>query len=139
MNSALIIGGTRGIGKSISDLLRKKRVQVVVTGRGTFPCIDVSSSKSVVEFVCGIERSGARFDCLIYCPGLLIRLNIVDYSEDEWDSTYDTNVKGVFRLLKHTKQLLNIGGHFLILGSSSYSRGRSGYSAYSSSKAALIT
>lgn len=138
MESALVIGGTKGIGKSVAKLLRQRGIGTLAVGRHTDPPIDVSSSESVRTFLECLEMEGTRFDCVIYCPGTLILKNIGDYDEQEWDDTYDINLKGVFRLLRQVPQFLNSGGHFLAIGSSSYSRGRAGYSAYSSSKAALI-
>lgn len=138
MKSALVIGGTKGIGESVATLLRQRGVKTLAVGRYTDPRIDVSSSESAQKFLEHIERKKLRFDCVIYCPGILIQKTIMDYSERDWDNTYEINLKGVIRLLRRVSRFLNIGGHFLAIGSSSYSRGRAGYSAYSSSKAALI-
>jgi 2-C-methyl-D-erythritol 4-phosphate cytidylyltransferase len=138
MQTALVIGGTSGIGESIASLLRQRGVKTLAVGRQTDPPVDVSCSESVRTFLEAIKLQGKRFDCAIYCPGKLILKNIEDYDEEDWDSTYEINLKGVFRLLRQVAQFLNVGGHFLAVGSSSYSRGRAGYAAYSSSKAALI-
>lgn len=138
IKSALIIGGTKGIGKSIADLLAQRKVTTLAVGRHTHPSIDVSCVESVNKFLECMDKEGKRFDCIIYCPGTLIIKNIENYEEGDWDSTYDVNLKGVYRLLRHVSRFLNKEGHFLVIGSSSYSRGRAGYSAYSSSKAALI-
>jgi NAD(P)-dependent dehydrogenase (short-subunit alcohol dehydrogenase family) len=59
---------------------------------------------------------------------------------DEWDYIYKLNVTGNFYL---AKALIPIwerqkSGSLLLVGSSSYTRGRGGYAAYSSSKAALV-
>jgi 2-C-methyl-D-erythritol 4-phosphate cytidylyltransferase len=59
---------------------------------------------------------------------------------DEWRYLYDVNVTGCFNLAKVLVPVFKrqYGGSLLFVGSSSYTRGRAGYAAYSSSKAALV-
>jgi 2-C-methyl-D-erythritol 4-phosphate cytidylyltransferase len=118
--------------------MRQRGFKTLAVGRQTDPQIDVSRSESILHFIECLEQKDAKFDHVIYCPGALLLKNIREYDEQEWDYTYDVNLKGVFRLLRHIPRFLNRGGHILVIGSSSYSLGRAGYSAYSSSKAALI-
>ena len=59
---------------------------------------------------------------------------------EEWCYLYDVNVTGCFNV---SKALIPIfkkqhSGSLMFVGSSSYTRGRAGYAAYSSSKAALV-
>ena len=77
-------------------------------------------------------------DSLIYSAGYLIRKRILEMSSVEWDQIYNTNLRGVFFVLKHIEKVLKLQGKCIFIGSSSYSLGRQYYAAYSSSKAALI-
>jgi len=137
-NHALILGGTKGLGLSLASLLKSQGVDTMVAGRHTNPGVDVCSGESVKAFVLDLHSANLRFDCVVYTAGLLLRRTIAEYSENDWESTFKTNLTGVLLFLQQLEKLLRPGGHFLVLGSSSYSWGRAGYAAYSSSKAALI-
>ncbi len=138
MDRALVLGGTRGLGYSLSSLFRSHGIQTLAVGRRTTPGVDVCSGTSIRSFISELSRLQTRFDCVVYAAGLLLKRSIQEYSEVDWDSTFETNLKGVFLVLQELQALLRPGGHFMVLGSSSYSLGRAGYAAYSSSKAALI-
>jgi len=135
---ALVLGGTKGLGFSLTSLLRTRGVETLAVGRHTDPGVDVSSGESIRTFVSELRKLTTAFDCVVYAAGLLLKKSIPEYSENEWDVTFETNLKGVFLFLRELESVLLPGGHFLALGSSSYSLGRAGYAAYSSSKAALI-
>lgn len=134
----LVLGGTQGLGKSLSELLQRHQIDVLALGRNTAPAVDVTSKAAVNTFLNNVAEKGVRFDSVVYCPGILIPKRIEDYTEEDWERTFATNLKGVFHLLSRLDTLINPGGQFLALGSSSYSLGRAGYAAYSASKAALI-
>ena len=86
-----------------------------------------------------LKRVG-RIDFVINCSGCLIRKNIENTSPEEWRHIHDTNITGNFYLAKAVIPIFKKqhGGHLTFVGSSSYTRGREGYAAYSSSKAALV-
>lgn len=135
---ALVLGGTKGLGFSLTSLLKTRGVETLAVGRHTDPGVDVSSGQSIRTFVSELQKLTTAFDCVVYAAGLLLKKSIPEYSENDWDVTFETNLKGVFLFLRELESVLLPGGHFLALGSSSYSLGRAGYAAYSSSKAALI-
>ncbi len=81
-----------------------------------------------------------RIDYVINCAGDLIRKNVANMSLEEWDALYRVNVSGNFYLAKALMPIWEQqrSGNLMLVGSSSYTRGRGGYAAYSSSKAALV-
>ncbi|MFZ0451423.1 MAG: SDR family oxidoreductase, partial [Desulfatiglandaceae bacterium] len=81
-----------------------------------------------------------RLDFIINCAGDLLRRNVAFMEEDEWNYIYDLNIKGAFLLSRSALGYFKKQGfgYLLFVSSSSYTRGRGGYSAYSSSKAALV-
>ena len=136
----IVIGGTSGIGKAISDELRKYGARIYALSRKSSPSFDVTDPVSIARTFKSIWRNESRVDCVINSAGLLIRREVEFMEVDEWDEIYNTNIKGAFLVAKGAIPYLKRqnSGSIIFLGSSSYTRGRRGYAAYSSSKAALV-
>ncbi|SDE66926.1 2-C-methyl-D-erythritol 4-phosphate cytidylyltransferase [Desulfuromonas thiophila] len=136
----VVIGGSEGIGASFARLMRRMGARVYVGGRHTVPGIDVTVPESVRSFVDAIVAESGRIDFVVNCAGDLIRRDVAFMSLEQWRYLYAVNVEGSFNVSKAVlPQLLRQqGGSMLFLGSSSYTRGRAGYAAYSSGKAALV-
>lgn len=134
----LVVGGTGGLGVEIMKDLGRNGATAVSASRKGESRVDVTSEQSVVALVDRLLAGQGKFDAIIYCAGVLIRKRLRDMAVADWDVTYNTNLRGVFLMIKHMPKLLNPGGRFLAVGSSSYSLGRANYGAYSSSKSGLI-
>jgi ribitol-5-phosphate 2-dehydrogenase (NADP+) / D-ribitol-5-phosphate cytidylyltransferase len=136
----LVVGGTSGIGASLCEKLRNVSNRVYSFSRCTQPPVDICRIETIqaaVDHVLGIE---GRIDYAINCAGDLIRKNVEFTSVDEWRHIYDCNINGSFYFAKILTPVLRKqnGGALMFVGSSSYTRGRGGYAAYSSSKSALV-
>jgi 2-C-methyl-D-erythritol 4-phosphate cytidylyltransferase len=136
----VVIGGTSGIGKALSGKLGGYAKKVYAIGRKTKPGIDLIDPESVEAGLAALFAAERRIDYIINCAGDLIRKNVEFTSVQEWDYVYDINVRANYLLAKASlvyfrKQNF---GNLIFVGSSSYTRGRGGYSAYCSSKAALV-
>lgn len=137
----VVVGGMSGIGAAIVSLLRSHySASVYALGRQTSPSVDVTDYGTVVNAVGEIFRAEGHIDYVINCAGDLIRKNVANMGLEEWDYIYRLNVTANFFL---AKALIPIWqkqnfGNLMMVGSSSYTRGRGGYAAYSSSKAALV-
>ena len=136
--SALVIGGTGGIGAEITRLLTQSGVQAEVASRSSDQYVDVTDEKSIESLFANISQRFGKVNILIFCVGLLIKRRIDEMRTEEWDWVYNTNLRGAFFTLKHLHRILKPHGRAIFIGSSSYSLGREDYAAYSSSKAALI-
>jgi 2-C-methyl-D-erythritol 4-phosphate cytidylyltransferase len=136
----VVIGGTSGIGLKLAELLRQLDARVFSFSRSTSPPLDVSSFDSTSRALAGVVAEAGGIDFVINCSGDLIRKKVENMSLEEWDHIYSTNVTGNFLLSKAVIPLFKRqqGGSLIFVGSSSYTRGREGYAAYSSSKAALV-
>jgi ribitol-5-phosphate 2-dehydrogenase (NADP+) / D-ribitol-5-phosphate cytidylyltransferase len=136
----IVVGGTSGIGKALAERLLECGSIVYALGRETTPSIDITKPKSIDNALSFIFQKEHRLDFIINCAGDLLRRNVAFMEEDEWNYIYDLNIKGAFLLSKSAlKYFKEQGfGYLLFVSSSSYTRGRGGYSAYSSSKAALV-
>ena len=149
----LITGGTRGIGLATAHLFAMEGARVVIVGRdrdktteaarefqGRGEAGDVSITADCERIVTRILSLHARLDVLVNCAGIIFRNRTVEQtSEEEWDATFDVNVKGTFLMSKYALPALR-ETKGCIVNMSSYVGlvGFAGTSAYAASKAAII-
>ena len=149
----LITGGTRGIGFATAKLFAQEGARVVVVGRdkdratdagrevqGRGAAGDVSNAADCERIVAQTLELSDRLDVLVNCAGVIFRNRTVEQtSEEEWDTTFDVNVKGTFLMCKYALPALR-KTKGCIVNVSSYVGlvGFAGTSAYAASKAAII-
>lgn len=151
---ALITGGSRGIGLATARLFAKEGAMVMMLGRdhamGEFEARSIANARFVQGDVTKakdcqrtVEESIQTFgglDILVNCAGIIYRNRTVEQTmEDEWDATFDVNVKGTFLMCKYAMPMLR-ERKGCIVNLSSYVGlvGFRGASAYAASKAAII-
>lgn len=134
----VIFGGSYGIGGDIADLARGFGADVHVFSRSSSGTHverreDVSAAASQV-----LEATG-RVDFVVNCAGVLPRGTLVDASEETVYAATEVNyLAPVFIAQEFFPHLRQTRGALLLFTSSSYTRGRAGYSLYSSAKAAIV-
>jgi len=149
----LITGGTRGIGFATAKLFAQEGAHVVIVGRDTDKTTkaacdipgrgeagDVSSARDCEHIVTQALKPSDRLDALVNCAGVIFRNRTAEQtSEEEWNTTFDVNVKGTFLMSKYALPALR-ETKGCIVNVSSYVGlvGFAGASAYAASKAAII-
>lgn len=149
----LITGGTQGIGFATARLFAAESARVVIVGRdvdktkeaarrvpGQCEAGDVSVAADCERIVARTLSLHARLDVLVNCAGVIFRNRTVEQtSENEWDTTFDINVKGTFLMSKYALPALR-ETKGCIVNMSSYVGlvGFAGTSAYAASKAAIV-
>jgi NAD(P)-dependent dehydrogenase (short-subunit alcohol dehydrogenase family) len=149
----LITGGTRGIGFATAKLFAADGARVVIVGRdqkktteaarevpGRGEAGDVSIAADCERIVTQALNLHARLDILVNCAGVIFRNRTVEHTtEEEWDETFDVNVKGTFLMCKYALPALR-QTKGCIVNVSSYVGlvGFAGGSAYAASKAAIL-
>ncbi len=111
---AIVTGGARGIGKTISQALAKEGAHVIVCdidyglAQNTVNDIknqgfaasavkmDVSCGEEVKRVSKNILNKFTRIDILINNAGICSLTPIEDITEEEWDRIMDVNLKGTF-------------------------------------------
>ena len=149
----LITGGTRGIGLATARLFAAEGARAVIVGRDTDQTTaaarkvpgrgeagDVSIAADCERIVARTLDLSGRLDVLVNCTGVIFRNRTVEATtEEEWDLTFDVNVKGTFLICKYAMPALR-ETKGCIVNVSSYVGlvGFAGASAYAASKAAIL-
>ena len=111
MTDAIVIGGSRGIGRAIADALRAGGCSVLAASRAD---IDTSDRASVKKFV---ERYGPRgADVLVLNTGGPPPKEFQEVGQDEWDRYHDQLFTGFCSLLRGIK--VRRGGYIFAVTSS---------------------
>ncbi|MGA9768628.1 MAG: 3-oxoacyl-[acyl-carrier-protein] reductase [Blastocatellia bacterium] len=157
--SAIITGGSRGIGRAIVKELAARGASVAFTfsrnqeladalvaeiqnagGRARAFQGDVADGKSAEEMVRAVKSEFGSVDYLVNNAGITRDKLIMMMSEEDWDSVIDTNLKGVFNVTKPAVSVMvrQRRGSILNIASISGVVGMAGQTNYSASKAGLI-
>jgi 3-oxoacyl-[acyl-carrier protein] reductase len=152
--TAVVTGGSRGIGLAIARALVTSDVNVLITGTNEKPLEDAvrqlgpmaMAQKADVRDYDGVERAlaaaASRFggiDVLVNNAGIGLFTPVADMSIDQWQNVFETNVTGVFHCCRAVLPHLRArGGGWIInisslAGTNPFPNG----AAYCASKAAL--
>lgn len=134
----VVFGGSYGIGKNIVEICEQYDAHVYSFSR-TVNGTDVSKREDVVKALKEVFEKEGRIDVVINTAGLLDKLPLanMDY-EEVYKSIYVNYIGAVIVAKESYLYLKQSKGCLLLFTSSSYTRGRSLYSLYSSSKAAIV-
>ena len=132
--SALVTGGSRGIGAEIVKVLRESGCAVHAPSRQE---LDLANLESVEEFA--ESHKDVTPDILILNAGENVPKNIQNVATSHWLHTFDTNVNSSFLLIREfVPRMATKNRGWVTAISSCYSeRSREGRAPYSASKAAL--
>ena len=108
MTSAIVLGGSRGIGKAISDALKKIEIDVFAASKND---IDTSKLKSVKEFV----KNHNQTDILILNTGGPVPKQFFDITENDWKLYHNQLFLGFCTILQNMK--INDGGYIFLISS----------------------
>lgn len=134
----VVLGGSYGIGKAIVDLCRSYGAKVHSFSRNTTQT-DVSKADDVKNAFNKVYQQENRIDFVINTAGVLEKQALDNMSYETIYRNIEVNYLGAIIVAKESFQFLKKSkGSLLLYTSSSYTRGRSLYSLYSSSKAAIV-
>jgi 3-oxoacyl-[acyl-carrier protein] reductase len=157
--TALITGGSRGIGRATADLLARSGARVAINylrdeasanaavreirgsgGEAMALAGDVSEVEQARQLVRDVVAAWGRLDILVVNAGI--------WDEDVtgrgdvavWDRTYAINLRGAFLVTDAAAaHLEKHGGAIVFVSSTAGQRGEARHSAYAASKGALIS
>jgi NAD(P)-dependent dehydrogenase (short-subunit alcohol dehydrogenase family) len=157
--TAVVIGGTTGIGRMLSlgladagaDVIASARRQEQVDetaaeierrGRQTLRlCSDVRNRASLEELLAASLQRFGKVDILINCAGKTKRAPTLTVPEEEWVDILDTNLNGTLRACQiFGKHMLERGyGRIVNIASLTSFVALTEVAAYSASKAAIVS
>lgn len=154
--TALITGGSKGIGKAIAQLFLENEANVCITSKnpkilkstadeiGAFGVPgDITKEAQVKNVVQKTIKKFSKIDILVNNAGIYSGVKpLHKTTEKEWNSIIDVNLSGAFRFVKHVipHMIKNQSGSIVNISSNSGIRPAEdvGASAYGASKAAII-
>lgn len=104
--------------------------------------VDVCEVAQIDRMVQAVVDEYGRLDAIVNNAGITKHVYIMDLSEDDWDSMYRVNVRGVFFCLQRAaRQMIPQGSGVIINIASIAGRGfiQTSNAAYSSGKGAVIS
>jgi 2-C-methyl-D-erythritol 4-phosphate cytidylyltransferase len=133
----VVVAGNSGIGKAISEQLNNVGLGAVALSRQTGGPDVLDYAALEYEFE-QIARKG-DISAVVNCAARLETGNLETSSIASIEESLQVNLLGSFLVAKAAlPHLRQSKGHLLLFGSSSYTRGRAGYSTYSASKAGIV-
>jgi ribitol-5-phosphate 2-dehydrogenase (NADP+) / D-ribitol-5-phosphate cytidylyltransferase len=133
----LVVGGTNGIGRAIAEEAGRLGARAVVEGRSTG--LDVRDADAVDARVAKAATDLGGLDHVVVTAGILRLGAVADSEPGALAEVIDVNLTGTLNVARAAfRHLLVGGGSFTAFASSSFTRGRPDYVAYSASKAGVV-
>ncbi len=153
--NALVTGGTRGIGRSIAELLTECGAQVAITGRDAGKAQDIakeisgtvqgfgaelSDTASITKVISDVETAFGSIDILVNNAGLTRDNLVMRLKEEDWDAVLNANLRGAFTTIKAASRgmMKRRWGRIINMASVVGIMGNKGQANYAASKAGLI-
>jgi 3-oxoacyl-[acyl-carrier protein] reductase len=153
---ALVTGASRGIGKAIALKLASEGARVIVHynsgedaargvlaeieksgGSGALARADLGDINQIAGLFTQIESTFPRLDILVNNAGWAKFGSLSEVSEQDFDSIFNLNVKGLFFLTQAAANRMNDGGRIINISSGITRANVAGGSVYTGSKAAI--
>jgi 3-oxoacyl-[acyl-carrier protein] reductase len=153
---ALVTGGSRGIGRAISQELAASGARVAVVARAAEPAravaaelpgqahagfaCDVADPDAVDALIKAVESELGSLEILVNNAGITADNLLVRLTNDAWDRVVDTNLKGAFNTIRAAARgmMRRRRGRIINIASVVGITGNKGQANYSASKAGLI-
>ena len=157
--TAVVTGGTRGIGGGITEALLKAGAKVIATYHSNDKAakefsetnkeysdyldvrsFDVAQYDEVEHFYSYLEQAYGEIQILVHCSGVRIDSIVGMMHESDWRKVIDTNLTGTFNVCKLSVQSMmrKKYGRIIIITSPIGRFGFAGQSNYAASKAGQV-
>jgi NAD(P)-dependent dehydrogenase (short-subunit alcohol dehydrogenase family) len=149
---AVVTGGTTGIGLAIAQRFSAEGAKVFITGRrqealdeaverigGDVVGVraDASDLADLDALYATVKERAGRIDVLVANAGGGSFAALGEITEEQYASTFDTNVKGVLFTVQKAMPLLPDGASVILTGSTTSALGGAAFSVYAATKAAV--
>ena len=127
MKTAIVTGGTSGIGLGVAKMLLAKGYYVYATYVGAdftenienFKAIkvDQSNREELYTFINSIKEEVTSIDCIICNAGMSIRKSFTETSDNDWDAMMEVAVNSHYILVRELYRLIPGGSRIIFTGS----------------------
>jgi NAD(P)-dependent dehydrogenase (short-subunit alcohol dehydrogenase family) len=150
--TAIVTGGTTGIGLATAQRLAAEGAHVFVTGRRKAELDaavekigadaigvqgDVSDLADLDRLYAAVRQQGRRVDVLFANAGGGSFSSLEQVTEEHFDQTFDVNVRGLVFTVQKALPLLNDGASVILTSSTAATSGAEAFGVYAASKAAV--
>lgn len=154
--TAIVTGGSRGIGKAIALRLAADGFAVVISyssnaskAEETLSAIeaaggqaiaikgDVGNAQDVAALFEGAKRTFGRVDVVVNSAGIMSMAPITEASLEDFDRMIATNLRGAFLVLAQAAAHVETGGRIIALTTSVIAKSFPSYGPYIASKAGV--
>ncbi len=153
--TAVVTGSSRGIGKAIAERLAADGATVVFNytrnsksaedavnaivakdGRAIAIQADVSKRSEVQHLFDEAEKAFGKIDIVVANAGVILNKPLTECTEEDYDSVFNINTKGVFFTLQEATKRLRDGGRIIAVSSAGTQMHFPNFSLYLGSKGA---
>lgn len=159
VSTALVTGGSRGIGRAIAQTLAGRGYQVYFTyvsrpaeaeevadaikaagGKARAFKLDVSDAAAVASFFQTEIKDKVRLDALVNNAGITKDGLVIRMKDEDFDAVINVNLKGAFTCIREAAKIMakQRGGSIINISSIVGQMGNPGQINYSAAKAGLI-
>ncbi|MFI9488115.1 SDR family NAD(P)-dependent oxidoreductase [Promicromonospora sp. NPDC052451] len=151
--TAVVTGGSTGIGLATAVRLADEGAHVFVTGRreaeleaavktigtdrATGVAGDIAQAADLDRLYDAVRARGKGLDVLVANAAVAEFVTLEQTTQDHFDQTFAVNVRGTLFTVQKALPLLNDGASVILTGSTSADRGMAAFGAYAASKAAV--
>ena len=158
--TALVTGGSRGIGRGICAALARRGAKVIINyasreeaarecateveslgGQAVLSKFDVANPTQVTETIKQLGKDVGNIDILVNNAGVAINGMLMRFTDEQWKSVMDVNLGGAFHCLRAASLMIlkaKAAGRIINITSVVGESGNAGQLAYAASKAGLI-
>ena len=127
MKTAIVTGGTSGIGLGVARMLLSKGYKVYATYVGNdfeeeienFKALKVNQCcrEELYDFISTIKKECSSIDCIICNAGISIRKSFTETTDNDWDNMMEVAVNSHYILIRELYSLIPTGSRIIFTGS----------------------
>ncbi len=152
--NVVVTGAADGLGKVIAEQFIAAGSKVIVIARRETAWMrktektqcqlllsDIRDTDKVRAFLADLEDAGESVQVLVNNAGVLVERPLIDICDDDWDQTFDINLKATFQLCQLFANHMKNNEHCSIINAASFAAALpAAFSGvYAASKAALVS